>query len=177
PEPLRRPGGVEAPLGVGDRPLGVPEAEHLPHLLLQRHAREEVLHAPRRGERGVLVVRPRCPGLPPHRSDRQEGAEHPAARTALGFHQALGTEVAWSGTLPSHYGVERRASKGSSPPCRWQWPAPGPGLEWRGRRPRAGARGTNPCSSGEEGSTPCRLLWPPSRTRAGGSPARPCARR
>ena len=28
-EPLRRPGGVELPLGVGELPLGVPEAHHL----------------------------------------------------------------------------------------------------------------------------------------------------
>ena len=45
-------------------------------LFFQRHPREEVVHAAGRGEGGVLVVRPRPPGLPLCGADRQEGTEH-----------------------------------------------------------------------------------------------------
>ncbi len=105
-EPLRRMGGVEAALVVGDRTLAVPEAQHLRDLLLQRHAPEEVLHAFRRGERGVLIVGPIFPGLPPCDADGQQGTEGQHAGQVFGFHSALGTIVMEHGSCPHPTGWE-----------------------------------------------------------------------
>ena len=57
-EPFGRFSRVEPPIGIGELPLGVPHAQHLCNLLLQRHAFQEVIHTLRRGQRGVLVIRP-----------------------------------------------------------------------------------------------------------------------
>ena len=86
PEPLRRTGGVETPLGVGDLLLGVPEAQHLRHLLLQRHAREEVLHASRRwearGSGSPVAIASVCPWTVPA-GRREQSTSRPGKRSYL----------------------------------------------------------------------------------------------
>ena len=101
PKPLRRTGGVKASLGIGDLLLGAPEAHHLRHLLLKRHAREEILDASHRWERGAPVVRSRPGRLPQDMPGWQEGTERQQARQSEVFHLVPGTEWVWSETLPT----------------------------------------------------------------------------
>ena len=87
-------GGVEAApwASVIDR-LAFQRQHHLRDLLLRRHPREEVVHAARRREGGVAVVRSRPLCLPPDGPGRQEGTEYQQGRQAVVFHRGLGTEA------------------------------------------------------------------------------------